>query len=183
MAPSGRGTRRKPGRPPLKVYPRGRQARHLRLATPKQAAEDSPGPTVSEADKGQASQSAAPDGSQLTHEELRFMALNRLPTGVPPLTVHSNNHFSKPLLLDTMLRKPPEWQLVEQVSTELMPNWFDAQVGLLSVIITLLLTSLLYCYHRKMIIVHTGLRNHGQQNSSGLAIQETPLWTSELVVV
>lgn len=123
MALSRQGTKRKPGRPPLKVYARGRQARHLHLTTPREANQDS---LMTEADQGQAA-----DECELTSDELRFMAVNRLPTGIAPLTVYSNDYFSKPLLLDTKVRSPPEWQLVQQVPTELMPNWFDAQVCLI----------------------------------------------------
>lgn len=133
MAQSGRGTKRKPGRPPIKVYARGRVARHLHSTRLRQDNEDSPAPTTAEGDKGQISQSTAPDESQLTPDELRFMSLNRLPTGITPLTIFSNNYFSKPLLLDTKVRNPPEWKLVDRVSTELMPNWFDVQVRLLGV--------------------------------------------------
>lgn len=66
----------------------------------------------------------------VTPDEVRFMKLNRLPTGISPLTVFSNvSSVSRPLLLDRIIREPPEWQLVAQVSSESVPDWFDAQAS------------------------------------------------------
>ena len=49
---------------------------------------------------------------------------------VSPLTAFSNvSNVTRPLLLDHIVREPPEWRLLAQVPTERVPDWFDAQVS------------------------------------------------------
>lgn len=78
--------------------------------------------------------------NEVTAEEAQFMSLNRLPTGITPLTVQSNMLVSgRPLLLDNITRDPLEWKLLDQVPTEEVPNWFDAQVNVTYTLLTLLM--------------------------------------------
>jgi hypothetical protein len=73
--------------------------------------------------------------NHLTSDEARFILLNHLPTGIPPVTSYSNAYLSKPLFVNNIVCQPPDWKLLEKVPTEKVPmekvpDWFDVQVSI-----------------------------------------------------
>ncbi|KAF8589640.1 hypothetical protein K439DRAFT_1612645 [Ramaria rubella] len=118
---------RGPGRPPLKRYPRGRQARNLRVTDNTQ-----PNPPCPIASSNPPEVPRVPNhisDSTLTTDELLFTNIFAHPTGVAPLTASSNTNTkgAKPLFLERVAHDPPSWKLLGKIPTESLPDWFDAQ--------------------------------------------------------
>lgn len=176
MPQSERSSKRAPGRPRHKIYPRGRQARNIRLSTNPL---DPPTPfpsNPSDTEGALVLYDKSKTENLVTSDKACFMRLNRLPNGISPYcvlqcikchqAVVAGSHCSRASRMETTSpgtnRESARlvWCTGECYFSQL--NRFQLKL-----------------FDRQMTITCLEQCLHEQRRWFGLGIQETPLWMFE----